>query len=155
MRPYHVTDDDCFNLDYATYYPQEIYAVGLGKVADFAYNFGAGYYSTSLVYYNKGCFEWGTPPACDYSIGIRNPALSLNLSAFPNPVHNQLILSGNFSSSQIHITILNSLGKEMQMKELSNHFGSIAFDIHQLPEGFYILQVKGRSEVVDLKFLKN
>ncbi|MCY7409716.1 MAG: T9SS type A sorting domain-containing protein [Chitinophagales bacterium] len=49
---------------------------------------------------------------------------------------------------------MNSLGEEMKLNQISNHSGTVTFDVHDLPAGFYVLQVKKEDEVVNLKFVK-
>ncbi|HYV94776.1 MAG TPA: T9SS type A sorting domain-containing protein [Chitinophagales bacterium] len=147
--------NDCLNWLVADDYYNDFYGAGLGKVMSYYGNWGMnGWMYESLVYYNKNGVEWGDSIKWSVITEVNNFDKK-SIRIFPNPAHSQLFLSGNFSPSQTNFILLNALGEEMKLNQLSNQFGSVSFDVHSLPPGCYVLQVSDENHIQNLKFIKS
>lgn len=145
--------DDCLASTVANAAPIDKYAPGLGRAYSYGGDWVLNNYDT-LVYYNKSGIEWGDSINWAALTGIHTISGEPSINIFPNPANDQLFLLGNFSSSQTHFTLMNSIGKEMKLSQLSNQLGSVSFDVHSLSPGLYVLQVKNKDDMVNLKFVK-
>jgi hypothetical protein len=148
--------EDCYSQLLATYYPEKTFAMGLGQVATYEYMDGWGTFYDSLVYYKKNAVEWGTPIACVSGTNIENTVTVKNkFLLFPNPTNSQLMVSGNFNPSQVQFRLLNYLGEEVHLNQVSNQSGYAVFDVSYLEAGIYLLLIESSSESVIQKFFKN
>ena len=71
-----------------------------------------------------------------------------NISIYPNPVNNELIMDG--LSDTVKVSIYNLLGKLVFSKETSREI-----NVSQLQSGLYILKLNVRETEVIKKFIKN
>ena len=72
--------------------------------------------------------------------------LQTKVTAYPNPVKDNLILSfENNISSLIRVSILDTTGKTIDQKEEHIINGSLFIDISQLENGFYFIRTEGVS----------
>ena len=80
--------------------------------------------------------------SCSLTTSIKDIKVSKNnISIFPNPVVNQFTIRG--SLEQYHIAILNATGQIQ--RSFNNIENSGTIDISDLPNGVYIIKVKGHS----------
>jgi len=77
-------------------------------------------------------------------------------SVFPNPASDQLFIhTDNISGQNISVSIYNSHGGLIkQIKDLNTEFGTIDFDIKDLPLGLYHIIVMSESNNFTQKFIK-
>jgi len=152
---YYILANDCFSSTTFSLATCDSYAPGLGMVSSDGGDIGMGLWIyNDLVYYNKNGVEWGDSLNWNQLTDLNETSSNSSIRLFPNPTHSRLFLSGNFQPLQTHFTLLNSLGEEMKLNQLSNQSGSVSFDVRDLPEGFYVLRVKKEDEIVNLKFVK-
>lgn len=83
---------------------------------------------------------------------------SLQIQAYPNPVKDWLKLELKSStSSEISMTLLNSLGQELQQRQLSLLVGESAYqwNMANLPVGAYQLTIRSENQIKTIKIQVN
>lgn len=78
------------------------------------------------------------------------------LQVYPNPAEETVVLIGLDVNTSYSVTVLNSSGMmvlhETQMS--SNLLGELPISVPTLPSGIYFIRVKGVSETMMAKFVK-
>ena len=78
------------------------------------------------------------------------------LSVFPNPAEDQLVVGGLEANREFGVTVKNSLGTAVvpEMRACSNVLGEIQLSVADLPAGIYFIGVQGPSGYTMAKFVK-
>ena len=98
-------------------------------------------YNSPLNYSNKPV--WGTCP----DLGI-DDQFFINVSIYPNPVENSLLISGN--DTPISVSIYNVLGKEVLSVKNTNNI-----NVQALPSGVYVIKITDGTHQMNRRFIKN
>jgi len=86
---------------------------------------------------------WGTCPTASI-----DDQYFTNLSIYPNPVENNLFISGN--DTPISISIYNVLAKEVLSIKNTNNI-----NVEALPSGVYVIRISDGVGQTNRKFIKN
>ena len=84
-----------------------------------------------------------------------NP-LSTTLQVYPNPAEDLVTANGLNSNTTYNVTVLNSLGMTVlpETQLSSNLLGELPISVSALSAGIYFIQVKGATETMMAKFVK-
>ncbi len=98
-----------------------------------------------LVYFNKNGIEWGEPVAkdCDDLLSDINgqSVQNADISVYPNPFSDQLIIASNLNSSRIvQIKLLDINGRILKSAAWSDN--RYTFNTGDLSGGIYILEIQ-------------
>ena len=74
------------------------------------------------------------------------------LKIYPNPSTNFLHIEAPIDL--ISIEIVSMTGKKQRVKMLSNNTSMKVLDISELPNGIYVIKIKGEKDIMAGKFLK-
>jgi len=78
------------------------------------------------------------------------------IRVFPNPVTDELILSGDMLSAATEISVCNALGETIVMSKLLPDNSSVRkLNVESLARGIYIVEVMTGTKTFHLKFLKD
>ena len=109
---------------------------------------GSSYYRLKLVDKN-GSYAYSS------IIKVVTSARKSVYNLYPNPVHNELTIDFNGTSHNIQASVLSVDGKELIRLPLQDGILSKTIGVSQLPEGEYLLLIRGKAgEVNALKFKK-
>ncbi|WP_296636239.1 BspA family leucine-rich repeat surface protein [Polaribacter sp.] len=86
---------------------------------------------------------WGSCPTASI-----NDQYLTNISIYPNPVENSLIISGN--DTPISVSIYNVLGKQVLSIKNTNNI-----NVQALPSGVYVIRISDGVGQTNRKFIKN
>ncbi|MGB0839198.1 MAG: T9SS type A sorting domain-containing protein [Chitinophagales bacterium] len=122
---------------------------------------GDGYDSFTFAVYDGEDFSLASYSA-SIDIGVFNSTNDLlqiaSLKLSPNPVTNQLTLSGTLTESyeEIQVTLLDLTGRVWQTQQIGVNGGQFTntFDVSHLPTATYLLQVTTTDKTATLKFMK-
>ncbi|MBX7226773.1 MAG: endonuclease [Chitinophagales bacterium] len=93
------------------------------------------------------------------AVGVVNHLTGLSdVQLFPNPAHNQLILSGSLNKEKsVQVTVLNAMGQIILTQQRTLHYGAIreSFDVTTLAKGMYILHLESEEGQLNISFVKN
>jgi uncharacterized delta-60 repeat protein len=94
-----------------------------------------------------------------YTSGISTPTndlVNLSISINPNPVTDQVKVQFETPSvSTAHLTICDITGRILQSKHLETASTEAVFDVHDLPNGLYLLSISTTAGQQTAKFVKN
>jgi len=96
-----------------------------------------GPYNVSVVLYNTcgaDTIKWGVPNSVK-NIGMQNG----NVSLYPNPASDKLILSTGDNTTLTQVMIVNAIGSVVYSRDMNNE-KSLSIDVSMLPQGQYILR---------------
>lgn len=147
-------DGDCLDILIDNNAPHETYGIGLGKVWSYSGNMGGpGYwYHEKLTYFNKSGGEWGD--SINWIVlGMEQMPQQQIITLFPNPVYNELVISGDGLQAQSHFIVLDGLGNIMLTGQL-NQDGNTTLKIDGLPSGIYVLQLTDHNRIINSKFIR-
>ena len=119
------------------------------------YNYGDNPQITgNLVYYRLRMVD--TDGTYEYSpvVGARVELLTGNVYIYPNPV-NDRILNLTMTKKFKGIRIINISGVVVKELLLADNESKVQLEISDLPAGVYLLEVRGVSESIIEKFMKN
>jgi hypothetical protein len=85
-------------------------------------------------------------------INVHNTASGLHLKF--NPVHDQLLIINSAQLNIQQLIIMDISGKIIKQKKLNSAATAINYSVPELPQGLYILQLKGVSGNFLCKFIK-
>lgn len=85
---------------------------------------------------------------CEKTSILSNIDLKNNVSIFPNPAKNEIILS-NPLNLKVEISIISALGKKIEVENKNN-----LIDISLLEKGLYFFSITNNSQKVIYKFIK-
>ena len=105
------------------------------------------------VQFLYGIADLITTPKSQWSTNTEYPVLENNrVDLYPIPATDYLMVGLNLSSSRsARATILNAVGREMLVADLSDSTNRI--DISSLPQGFYLLVIKERDQLFRRSFV--
>ena len=84
---------------------------------------------------------------------ILHNSKSLNLKL--NPVHDQLVLLNQDQQMIDHLSVMDVSGRVIRAQKINSSNSSIKTDSHDLPAGYYLLQVKlYGGEIKTIRFIK-
>jgi len=89
------------------------------------------------------------------TVGIENVNINLEMSAFPNPTTDNLILTINdFEISNLTFQVFDVNGKLLQEKNIADN--QTAIDFGKYSSGIYFLKIRqGKVEIKSFKVIKN
>ncbi|MBC7696419.1 MAG: DUF4465 domain-containing protein [Burkholderiales bacterium] len=91
------------------------------------------------------------------TVGIEELSADLNISLFPNPASQNIILNyESKSSKQIMMTIYDITGKELQTNQFTSSIGTNQqkISVETLEAGIYFLEMKDQQSSKKIKFIK-
>jgi hypothetical protein len=106
--------------------------------------------STPYIDLNSGYFDANITFDCVHQ-NIET-ADNNNLSIYPNPVSDYIVVSGMEKNGEI--IILNIAGQKIMHQKFSGEKKEISIDIKSLTSGIYLLQYKTASQTQTVKFVK-
>ena len=85
----------------------------------------------------------------DVCVGIDNVEKLNNIRIYPNPSNGVFTVEGNFSASQIGVTVFNIAGKEVFADEFKNNNTNFSANINttNLQKGIYLVKVSSENMV--------
>jgi len=88
------------------------------------------------------------------NVGIENANINLEMSAFPNPTDDNLILTINdIEFSNVKFKLVDATGKFLLEKKITDNQTTI--DLSNYSSGIYFLNIqKGKSEIKSFKIIK-
>ena len=122
---------------------------------------GSVSYSVGQVAYmseegSSGSLTQGIQQCYEISIitGIDNKKIDLEISAFPNPTNNNLILTiDNMEFSNLSFQLFNAAGKFLQKKKILNTQTTV--DLSNYSSGIYFVKIlRGSVELKNFKIIK-
>jgi hypothetical protein len=116
---------------------------------------GGGNYIFGYIYTDgsNGCSALAIDTlAISYCVGMKENAVqSLNVSVYPNPAHDQLIVEFEQAADGTSITLLNTLGQIVLTRQTDAR--SMSLDLLDIKAGIYYLSVESRSAKVTKKII--
>ncbi|MEQ9064081.1 MAG: T9SS type A sorting domain-containing protein [Vicingaceae bacterium] len=100
-------------------------------------------------------FDYTNAPTsgCDIYAGIDKGSIDHKVTLFPNPAINEINLNLPKGMVIESVSIYAMNGQLLQKKALLN--GSKSIDVHELPDGIYMLQLNNWLEDGMMRFVKN
>ncbi|HLG34110.1 MAG TPA: T9SS type A sorting domain-containing protein, partial [Bacteroidia bacterium] len=87
-------------------------------------------------------------------VGIIEMMYSDYLSVFPNPVTDELSITGYSFFAKAEITIYNTLGEKILSKEIAAGEKEVKLNVKNLPAGIYVVRITGEKTNLSSKFVK-
>ncbi len=91
------------------------------------------------------------------TVGIDNLESNRNLSLYPNPVSERLVVNfNNGSNGEVQMRITDQTGRICEESKLNAAFGENTFtlNVNNLAKGFYFLTLEDAEQVSKLRFVK-
>jgi hypothetical protein len=124
-----------------------------GSGGSAAYSFGQVVYTSNTS--SNGTLEQGVQHAYEiYTVGIKETAMNISLSVFPNPTFGNLELKvGNEHLDDLNFVLYDALGKLIESKKITTTTETFSMD--HLPGATYFLSVrKHNTELKSFKIIK-
>ena len=86
------------------------------------------------------------------TLGVNSESLSKNLKLYPNPVVDELQISGLKNSENTKITVFNLLGQKMAQFNLNQNQKSV--DLNNLNTGVYLVKIKSEDGQITKRIVK-
>jgi hypothetical protein len=90
---------------------------------------------------------------CSQSVGIKEQKTNLDISLFPNPVKNKLVIQG-LGSQLTQIELFSVLGQKQEIR-VSDVEQTLVLDLENCPAGIYILRISAGGRSYSKKILKS
>jgi len=144
-EPYHFdSSNHCLSVNGAQL-PRHAYADGLGMTAWFeedanpAYN----YNYDSLIYYQKGVYQWGDPVIFPGMVGVEPEAsVSPDIQLYPNPATAAVMIEADqILEPDDRIVLTDLMGKTVWQKQLHHQEKHMLLDVSRFPAGLYLVRI--------------
>ncbi len=126
-----------------------------GSGGTVAYSVGQVAYTTNTD--NSGSTAQGVQHAFEiFIVGVKEPALNVELMAYPNPTSDNLFLQiGNFNNEKLSYQIFDTQGKLLSNGKIK--FPLTQVNMNNLPSAIYFIKVvnEDNKNVQSFKIIKN
>ena len=86
--------------------------------------------------------------------GVESVSSQNNITLYPNPAHNQLIIKGIDKEQTANITIYNAIGEKILTSSNQQLTPETIINIDQLTKGIYLLKITYNSNILTGRFIK-
>jgi hypothetical protein len=111
--------------------------------------------STYVVRQELECntVKWDTVVVYVDPLGVRNISSHQDISIFPNPANEYLLVSETPTVKFVLATIVNNLNQKVREEEIDLNNPTLRINIQNLPQGIYFLRLLGtEGNKIELKF---
>ena len=145
--------DSCLGWHLGSVPPPDNYIEGAGG----PYYFGgsSGHYEMRfLSFFQKGSEKWGVPIDFELFTSTQSPINDLkSITLLPNPVTDNLQISTNKIIENGQLAIFDANGQFISQQNI-NHQQRFNLDVHDYPNGIYILKITTENGNWSRKFVK-
>lgn len=148
-------DSKCLSNPAGISQPEQLYGDGLGLMHYLDSTDENDYYKIDMVYFQKGINQWGTPfDFSDLDVAIHNEDKIQDLTLFPNPTNNYLIIQNHLPEGDYRFCIYSIDGKFLTSftKSIAQNF--IEIKTNDLAPGLYLLNMTNGINYFSGKFIK-
>ena len=133
-------------------------------MADDRFGYSVDVYGPNMVIGANRADDGGNNSGKAYLLGtgtftsIEEPSFLRNITMYPNPVRNELKISGEMErATALQINLLTITGQKLLSTELGEVFGEFSqtLDVSQLVNGVYLVQLVSENGVMVRRFWVN